>query len=354
MKIVVNDIAASGGGAMTVLRDFYRFVCEHDKENQWIFLLNDRYFPETDNVKIQTLPQIKKNRWRKLWFDFVSGRHYIRRLQPDTVLSLQNIITFGIKIPQAVYIHQAIPFQTQRNFSFFKKEERKIAVIQHLIGWVIKRSAKKSDCVIVQTEWMKRAVCDQCGVPEERVHAIRPKVNSIPLGSDAAFDRKAFFYPTADAIYKNNACAVAASRILDEKGIVHSLTLTLPSERVSGSVSCVGLLPYEEVLKKYGQATLVFPSYIETFGYPLAEARQIGTIILASDTAFSREVLAGYENAYFFDPFRPEELAGLMEAVISGEIGKTGQLEIQRTTDNSWLKMINTMIAVVHMNEGER
>lgn len=338
MRIVVNDIAASNGGAMTVLRDFYRFVCEHDKENQWIFLLNDRYFPETDNVKIQTLPQIKKNRWRKLWFDFVSGRHYIRRLQPDIVLSLQNIITFGLKIPQAVCIHQAIPFQTQINFSFFKKEERKIAVIQHLIGWVIKRSAKKSDCVIVQTEWMKKAVCDQCGVPEERVHDIRPKVNSIPLGSDAAFDHKAFFYPTADAIYKNNACAIAASRMLDEKGICHSLTLTLPPEHASGSVSCVGRLPYEEVLEKYGQATLVFPSYIETFGYPLAEARQVGAIILASDTAFSREVLAGYENAYFFDPFRPEELAGLMEAVTDGAIIKKEVPTTENNPTDGWQK----------------
>ena len=50
MRIVVNDIAASTGGAMTVLRDFYNCVCDSDKENEWIFLLNDRYFKETDNV----------------------------------------------------------------------------------------------------------------------------------------------------------------------------------------------------------------------------------------------------------------------------------------------------------------
>ena len=344
MRIVVNDIAASGGGAMTVLRDFYNFVCEHDKENQWIFLLNDRYFPETDNVKIQTLPQIKKNRWRKLWFDFVSGRHYIRRLQPDAVLSLQNIGTFGLKVPQAVYIHQAIPFQTQINFSFFKKEERRIAVIQHLIGWIIKRSAKKSDCVIVQTEWMKGAVCEQCGVPEERVHAIRPKVNSIPFGSGASFDPKAFFYPTADAIYKNNACAIAASRMLDEKGICHSLTLTIASDKSSGSVVCVGRLPYEKVLKTYNETTLVLPSLIESFPYPLTEARQVGAIILASDTAFSREVLAGYENAYFFDPFRPEELAELMEAVTDGTIIRKEVPTTDTTPVHGWQKTMELIL----------
>ena len=65
MRIVVNDIAASTGGAMTVLRDFYSCVCENDHENEWIFLLNQPYFQETENVKIITLPEIKKSGLRK-------------------------------------------------------------------------------------------------------------------------------------------------------------------------------------------------------------------------------------------------------------------------------------------------
>lgn len=321
MKIVVNDIAATEGGALTVLRDFYDYVCEHDKENQWVFLLADKFFAETENVKIQALPKIKNSRLRKLWFDFVSGKYYIQKLQPDVVFSLQNIITFGLKVPQAVYIHQAIPFQTEKEFSFFKSEERKIAMIQHLIGWVIKRSAKKSACVIVQTQWMRRAVCQQCGIEETRVYAVRPQLYATDCRrNNSNFEPGSFFYPTADAIYKNNTCAVEASRILDERGITHSLTMTLPPEGFCSSVRYVGRLPYEDVISSYGRSALVFPSYIESLAYPLLEARQAGTIILASDTAFSHEVLQGYENAYYFDPFRPEQLAELMEAVVEGTI----------------------------------
>ena len=44
MRIVVNDIAASKGGALTVLKDFYNCVRENDTENEWIFLLGDRGF----------------------------------------------------------------------------------------------------------------------------------------------------------------------------------------------------------------------------------------------------------------------------------------------------------------------
>ena len=90
MRIVVNDIAASTGGAMIVLRDFYRCVCEHDTENEWIFLLADKYFEETANVKIVPMPAIKKSGFAKLLFDFVTGRKFISALKPDVVLSMQN------------------------------------------------------------------------------------------------------------------------------------------------------------------------------------------------------------------------------------------------------------------------
>jgi len=345
MRIVVNDIAASTGGAMSVLRDFYSAVCDTDKENEWIFLLNDRYFEETDNVKIQTLPEVKKSKIKKLLFDFVTGRKYIENLAPDVVLSMQNIITFGLKIPQAVYIHQSIPFQSIKRFSFLKKTERKLAVVQYLIGGIIKLSAKKSDCIIVQTKWMKEAVCKLCHQPESKVLTSLPVVKDEPSNNETVlFDHTSFFYPTASAIYKNNDCIYRASAMLDEKGITHKITLTLPSEKSKGSITCTGRLPHEDVMKCYCESTLIFPSYIETFGYPLAEARQAGTIVLASDTPFSREVLDGYENAYFFDPFKPEELAELMETVISKRIEKREVVGLEERSEDSWSQVIRVIL----------
>ena len=341
MRIVVNDIAASTGGAMTVLRDFYRCVCESDTENEWIFLLGDRYFEETDNVKIIPMPEIKKSGVKKLLFDFVTGRKFVSALHPDVVFSMQNIITFGLKVPQVAYIHQSIPFQSAKTFSFFKGSERKLAVIQHLIGRIIKHSAKKSDRVIVQTEWMKEAVCRLCCIPADRVSVVMPQVKPFAVASAPAFDSSAFFYPTAPAMYKNNAVLFAASEQLAQKSLDFTVTMTLPEDKSRERVACVGRLPYDEVVARYHASTLVFPSYIETFGYPLAEARQAGTIVLASDTAFSREVLAGYPNAYFFDPFRPQDLAALMEQVVRGEIVRQDVPAAQTAQRNSWLEVMD-------------
>lgn len=341
MRIVVNDIAASTGGAMTVLRDFYRCVCENDTENEWIFLLGDRYFEETENVKIIPMPEIKKSGIKKVLFDFVTGRKFISELKPDVVVSMQNIITFGIKVPQMTYIHQSIPFQSAKKFSFFKGSERKLAVIQHLIGRIIKRSAKKSNRVIVQTEWMKEAVCRLCRISADRVSVVMPQVKPFDIVSIPAFDPSAFFYPTAPAIYKNNTAIFAAGEQLAQKGLDFTVTMTLPVEKSCDHIPCVGRLPYNEVVARYYGSTLVFPSYIETFGYPLAEARQAGTIVLASDTAFAREVLAGYPNAYFFDPFKPQELALLMEQVICGEIARQDVPAAQTAQRDSWIEVMN-------------
>lgn len=342
MRIVVNDIAASSGGALTVLKDFYNCVKENDTENEWIFLLGDNLLSETDNIKIITLPEIKNSRVKKLLFDLFFGKKFINSLKPDVVFSLQNIITFGLQIPQVVYIHQSIPFQKVKKFSFFKARERSLAVYQYLIGAIIKNSAKKSTKIIVQTEWMKEAVCEQCKILPEKVYKVTPNVKDVFLLSELSyFDNKSFFYPTSPEVYKNNKIVFEACEILDKERFDYTVTLTLPKDQTAKNIKCVGRISYDEVIQSYGKSTLVFPSYIETFGYPLAEAKNVGTVILSSDCPFSREVLKNYENAYFFDPFAPEQLAELMNKVIAGEIVKKDIKKTKYEIIDSWETVVD-------------
>lgn len=345
MRIVVNDIAASSRGALTVLKDFYNCVRENDRENEWIFLLGDNLLEETDNIRVKVLKDVKASGLKKLQFDFITGKKYISTLEPDVVLSLQNIITFGLKVPQAVYIHQSIPFQKIKKFSFFKGNEWKLAVYQHIIGRIIKLSAKKSQRVLVQTEWIRQAICDSCNLPLEKVVKVMPNVKAIPGRTDSKhFQKNQFFYPTGSGIYKNNDLVFAASQMLKDRGISHRALLTLPEDKSKGEVVCVGKIPYEQVLAHYQTGTLVFPSYMESFGYPLAEARAVGTVVLAADTPFAREVLEGYENAYFFVPFAPEQLADLMEQVATGKIQRKETQQQSAEMEDSWKFVIQQVL----------
>ncbi|MDR3645839.1 MAG: glycosyltransferase, partial [Clostridia bacterium] len=303
MTIVVNDIAASCGGALTILESFYDFVAEHDKANRWIFLCGGDYLQDTDSIRILRFPGVKKSWLRKLQFDLFSGRRIIAALEPDVVLSMQNIITFGVKAPQALYLHQSLPFQRVKKFSLFKKDERISAIYQRIVGKLYILSAKKADLVIVQTKWMRKAVCERAKLREDKVISILPVLSDLTgYKREGLWDSRKFFYPTADNAYKNNGCIYAACDALKEKGVSgFSVKLTIAGTRKDASIEYTRALPRTEVIHEYNASTLIFPSFVETVGLPLVEARQMGTLVLASDCPFSREVLEGYENAYFFD-----------------------------------------------------
>ncbi|MFD4932117.1 glycosyltransferase [Peribacillus butanolivorans] len=347
MRIVVNDIAASSGGALSILRSFYRYLIEAEisKENEWIFLLSDYYIEETDNIKVIVLDKVKKNWKNRLKFDLYDGKKFISELKPDVVFSLQNTITFGLKCPQVLYLHQSIPFQKVKSFSFIKAKERKLAIYQYLIGTIIKQSIKKAEKTIVQTKWMKDAVVNSINISSNNIINIFPNQDDYSKSKrEGVFNSRSFFYPATNELYKNHECIYKACEILSNRGVEkYKVSLTIEEERSINNISCIGKLTFEQVLEKYNVSTLIFPSYIETLGLPLIEARQLGTVILASDCAFSREALEGYENAYFFDPFKPYELANLIQKVIETQIIKNEKISTTKVYSDGWEPVISLL-----------
>lgn len=324
MKIVVNDIAASQTGALAVLKSFYEYVKNHDDENEYVFLLSDKYIDETDRIKVIVCNDVKKSGLNKLRFDFITGKKFISKLQPDYVLSLQNIITFGLKTRQGVYVHQAIPFQNIKRFSFLKKSERVYAVYQYLIGAIIKRSIKKCDDVFVQTQWMKKSVTEMSDVSENKIQIVPFEVSIEHRDKTNSVNGAQFFYPAADEnVYKNQQCIYDACEILQNNGIKEfeiALTLSAEGRKENSNINYCGFLSKEKLFEYYKNAVLVFPSYIETVGIPLLEAKSVGGVIFAADCPYAHEVLGDYENAYFFDPMSSTELAKLLRQSVVGKI----------------------------------
>lgn len=352
MKIIVNDIAASSGGALTILRSFYEYICksEEAQKHTWIFLLSDKYLSETRNVKVIILKDIKKSWIKRLKFDLIKGKKFIAELEPDIVFSMQNTAISGLKCPQVIYLHQSIPFQEVKKFSFMKQDEFKLAIYQYIIGYVIKRSLKSVEHIVVQTKWMKAAITEQLKIETTKITNILPQIDQIEIQSSLVneqFFNNSFFYPADNLSYKNHYCLIEAVRLLNELGIDNfEVKLTIDNNESNSNIKYLGKIPREIVLKEYNKSVLVFPSYIETIGLPLLEARQCGALILASDTPFSREALDNYPNAYYFNPFNPNELADLMKKAINGNIRR---LKCSNTyvDTNSWddvLKLLESEV----------
>ena len=139
MKIIVNDIAANSGGGLTILKSFYNFLVESNDTNEWIFFICGDFLPETNNIKVRNYKQYKG--WLgRLYFDFFKGRKVVKYISPDVVFSMQNTMLFGVECKQILYVHQPLPFQKIKRFSFMKHDERKLALYQYLIGYLIKLS----------------------------------------------------------------------------------------------------------------------------------------------------------------------------------------------------------------------
>lgn len=361
MRIVVNDIAASSGGALTVLESFYRHVRAFGEDHEWVFLLGSPLLEETENIRTIVLPDVKRSWLRRLAFDFVTGGRLIASLKPDVVLSLQNTFTYGVGVPQVVYVHQSLPFQTVKNYSLWRRDERTLAVYQHVIGAVIKQSIRNADHIVVQTEWMRDAVLGQVRVSGGRVTSVLPDLEDLSAYRfDGTPDAGAFFYPTANYPYKNNGCVYTACRLARQQGVNgFTVSMTVEGPGDDPNVHAIGRVPRAQVLQSLARTTLIFPSYIETYGLPLAEARALGSIVLAADLPYAREVLRGYANAYFFDPASPEQLAALMIRVIKGEVTKSEVAEENETMrrparTTAWASVVSVLEGVTDEPVGVR
>ncbi|MBR4169506.1 MAG: glycosyltransferase [Lachnospiraceae bacterium] len=356
MHILVNDIAASKTGALSILQDFYQYVRQEESGHEWIFLLSGDYLEETDKIRIRVIKDVKKGWLHRLYFDFFSFGKLIREYRPDVFFSMQNTLPRKCGCRQVLYVHQPLGFQKTKRFSLFKKSEREYAIYQHLISRLIDRSIVRADKTIVQTAWMRDAVIKKTHVDAGKVVSILPDIKDLSSYRDSlAISPNMFFFPSGNILYKNHKLLYLAAEILLGRGISDFvIRVTLTEEELRSNIGnakpevlarfdCMGRIERENVYEQYTKSVLLFPSYIETFGYPPAEARAVGSLVLASDCPFCREVLAGYENAYYFDPFDAKALAELMEDVMTGKIRHEKPVSPVNGRQNSWEQVVNVL-----------
>jgi len=316
MNILVYDVAASRSGALSILQEYHKLFCEQAKNdgNRYFFVVSTPELAETDEVRVLRFPEIKKSWLHRWYFDHFRAPKLIDEYQIDEVLSLQNLTIPKVKVPQVLYLHQPLPFVPQR-FSFW--QNKRLWVNQHIISHMIYSSVREARQVIVQTQWMKDACVRICNVPAEKIVVKPPELDrSLICGFvDSVEARRTFFYPATPFAYKNHHLLLEAAKILKADGVTdYKLVFTFRgdenpvarglremAEKENLPVEFHGPFQRAEVYRLYAQSTLLYPSYIETFGMPLLEARLTGTPILAARMPFAEEILEGYGQVRYFE-----------------------------------------------------
>lgn len=327
MNILVYGVAADSSGALSVLKDFYEQF-KKKKENHYYFVVSTPHLEECDNITVLRFPEIKKGWGQRLFFEYLKAPQLVKKYNIDEVFSTTNTILPFVKVKQILYLHNSLPFSEYR---FKWNENHLFWIYQNIIARFIYHSLERADHIITQTEWMKNAVLHQCDVQADKIEVQIPPIDdSLVKSYHPTAGKTYFFYPATGYSYKNHklileACEILKAReladfevilTLNEDGNAYEQKLSLEARRKRLPVRFIGFLSREEVFEWYTKSTLLFPSYIETVGFPLLEARLCRAPILASNTPFSREILKDYHYCEFFDIQDAERLADEMAKMI--------------------------------------
>lgn len=325
--IMIYDVHASESGALAILDDLYKQIRNYsDKSVKWVFIVSTPEYEETKEITVRRFPWVKQNWGYRYYFDTVTTRKLLKEFKPDKVFSLQNKGIDFYKKVQLVYLH--LPFILTDHKFDIKVDGKKLWAYQNIISKSIFKSLRKVDMTIVQTEWMKKALVKKAGVNADKIVVQQPdiKCNDIKDFIDCPENRKRIFYPATAFTYKNHSTLLKALNYATEKGLKDYkviFTIRLDENAYTQNlykyvmehnlnVKFNGPIPREKVFEIYARSILVFPSYVESFGLPLLEAKLSGTYIIASDTPFCHEILDGYDKAEFFEELDYKKLGDMI------------------------------------------
>lgn len=326
MNILVLDVAASESGALTILQQYYKEF-QLDDRNHYFLCVSKPQLESTERVTVLRYPWVKKSWIHRLWFEMMIVPALIRKNNIGRLFSLQNLILSNPSCERWIYLHNSLPFI---DISFSFRKEPLMWVYQNVLGRIIFSSIKRADKVIVQTEWMKKACINRVKLCPERIEVSPPdvKIQNVVMCADRERVKSRLFYPATPLKYKNHIVVLQALKKLKEQGKIGNLTLDLTLQGNENDlakyifdfvqqndlpVNFLGQLSRQQVMEHYSESTLIFPSYVETVGLPLLEAKLSNTIVLASDCSFSNEILREYDGVKFFNPFDVDQLSELLE-----------------------------------------
>ena len=326
MNILVLGTAASDGGALTVLKNLYSDVLKDTEGHHWYFTVSNETLKSKENITVVPFEWTKKSWIHRLYFDKVSASKLVKEYDIDVVISLQNTITRSTNVKHILYLQQSLPFVDKR---YTLREDKKLWIYQNVISKFISKAVKKSNYVIVQSQWMKDALIEKYNESVDKIIVSKPNLDVSKLIKNNGGYTNQFFYPADSYRYKNHEMILESLMNIDPKLYKMTFTITCDQDDYRKSlcdkiknnnlnVDCTGIISYEDVCKYYSESILIFASEIETFGLPLLEARLSNSIVLALETPFSKEILEGYSNAYYFN--NKSELKTLIDKVIHKEI----------------------------------
>lgn len=347
MNIAVIDVAASEGGALSILMGFCDALRKvADSKDQWYIVTSIIDIEENDVVHNIKIPDIKKSWLKRIQWEKSGFSELMKSLKIDMVFSLQNTAFPKGDYSQIVYFHNILLLQPAGSFVDFRLYNVGIAIRANLIGPYTRKSWENADRMIVQGESIKRAVSKYYDA--EKIDVIPSDV--MYKGMDLKAGKiKGYIYPTSSYSYKNVEALIAAEQKLNSQGIEVEILVTLNGtengyakrvvrlgRKVKG-IRFIGVQRREKLFEMYREYGLVMPSKLESYGIPIIEAMMMGTVVTGVRRPYFIELTDHYSRTYVSN-----DDDSLYEALIQG-LKDENAGNYQYINGNSWMNVIETV-----------
>lgn len=320
-KIIVNATALDKGGALTILKQFI-FHAGNSKNEYLIFTPKNIELQHNENIKI--IPTDKKNWCRRIiWDSFGLSKFLVKnKINYDTIISLQNTsIRINKEKKQYIYIHQSIPF-SEIKVKYNSFDDIKLFLYKNFYSYFMIAYHHSNSRYVVQTNWMKESLKKKWPkiMNDHNIIVISPDHEIYSPPSIYNSEKKEnnnfkILYPASPFKYKNHLIILRAIHLMKKDPILNGEIKFLVTFnkgeykkfddlssllKLNDNVEYLGFISRESLACYYLDADcIVFPSYIETFGLPLSEAAYLNKKIIASDLAYARDTLEGYNNVSY-------------------------------------------------------
>lgn len=228
----------------------------------------------------------------------------------------------------------------------------------------IKNATKKAKRVIAVSQNTKNDIVEHLHIPEEKIEVIYNGISDkFTLIEDPAITEKTLkkykitkqflLYTGVWRSHKNLPRLIEAFALL-RKNIDLQLVITgkpdpnypevkaaVKNYNLQDDIIFTDLVEEDELIHLYNAAhTYVFPSLYEGFGFPPLESMKCGTPVVASNRSSIPEI-CGPENAVFFDPEHPEDIANKIKSLYKDADLQASLIEKghRRASEFTWEKM---------------
>jgi glycosyltransferase involved in cell wall biosynthesis len=184
---------------------------------------------------------------------------------------------------------------------------------------IVRTLARRAHVIVVPCSAMAARVAHHLPSASDRIVVRAHPVT--PAGERRPADQPFILIPVLPAPYKNLMSQMRALLVATARAgrpwrlLVTAQPADLPEDLAHDRrITPLGMVGQFEMAELWRSATAAFfPSALESFGYPLAEARVYGVPVLSPDTGQAREIAGPALLAY--DPDKTDSLAAAVERV---------------------------------------